>query len=59
MVEAGEAGGELGPTLDRSRIPLSRWVLVEPVLILLVAGAVAFVVMALMLPVFDINEVIQ
>lgn len=33
--------------------------LIEPVLILLVGGAVGFVVLALILPIFEINEVIQ
>lgn len=68
VVEVGEQSGSLDQALinlaeeydgeiDRTiRTMLS---LMEPMLIILVGGAIGFIVLALLLPIFDLNEVIQ
>jgi type II secretory pathway component PulF len=68
VVAIGEQSGELDQSLlelaedyeseiDRSVRAIVS--MIEPLLIILVGGVVGFIVMALLLPIFEINEVIQ
>ncbi len=68
VVAVGEQSGELDRSLlelaedyeseiDRSVQAIVS--MIEPLLIILVGGVVGFIVMALLLPIFEINEVIQ
>jgi type IV pilus assembly protein PilC len=64
MITVGEEGGELEEAMDEVATAYEREVeqsvkvvlsLLEPVLILLVGGVVAFIVFAMLLPIFDIG----
>ena len=68
LIASGEAGGELSAMLDRAAAAQEQEVetlvtalaaLFEPLLILLMGGMVLTIVMAILLPVFDLNQLIQ
>lgn len=68
VVAVGESSGELDQSLlelaGDYEVELDRSVrtlvsMIEPILIIVVGGVVGFIVLALLLPIFEINEVIQ
>lgn len=68
VVAVGEQSGTLDQVLidlareyesDVERLLSSLVSMLEPLLIIVVGGAVGFIVMALLLPIFELNEVIQ
>jgi type IV pilus assembly protein PilC len=68
VVAVGEESGSLDQALielaqeydaEVERTLTTLVSMLEPALIILVGGAVGFIVMALLLPIFELNEVIQ
>ena len=68
MIASGEASGRLVEMLDRAADTQERQLLhtvaalvglMEPLLILLMGGLVLVIVIAIMLPIFNINQLIQ
>jgi general secretion pathway protein F len=68
MIASGEATGELGEMLERcaetvsaetERRALTLTGLLEPLLILLMGATVLFIVVAVMLPIIDINQLVR
>lgn len=68
LISSGEASGQLGEMLDRAASDQERETdslitgamsLFEPLMILLMAAAVGFIIFSILLPIFNINELIQ
>jgi general secretion pathway protein F len=68
LIASGETSGQLGPMLLRGSESLSReletWAttlaaLLEPLLILLMGAIVLFIVLATLLPIFEMNQLIR
>ena len=68
MIASGEVSGQLVEMLDRAAEAQERHLLhktaalvglLEPVMILVMGGLVLVIVLAIMLPIFDINQLIQ
>jgi general secretion pathway protein F len=68
MIASGEATGELSDMLERSAATLSQEVerrtlalttLLEPVLILIMGGIVLMIVLAVLLPIIEINQLVK
>ncbi len=68
MVAVGEKSGRLEEMLEKAAAALDEEIsvhvdtaasLVEPVMILLMAGVVLFVVLAIMIPIFEMNRLVQ
>jgi general secretion pathway protein F len=68
MIAVGERSGELEEMLSRSADALDEEVrgnvevmasVLEPAMILLMAGVVLFVVLAVLLPVFEMNQLVR
>lgn len=68
LIASGETSGRLDVMLERAAQTQSRelenWVsilttLLEPVLILIMGGIVLFIVLAILLPIFDMNQLIK
>ena len=68
LVASGERSGELAPMLERSADHLERnysdWLeaaigLIQPLMILAVGGLVLMIVLAILLPIFDINQLVS
>ena len=68
MVASGEASGRLAPMLDKSAQAMERELesrltmlvgMFEPLMILLMGGMVFTIVLAILLPIFDLNELIK
>ncbi|MDH3467359.1 MAG: type II secretion system F family protein, partial [Gammaproteobacteria bacterium] len=68
MVASGEASGRLAPMLDKSAQAMERELesrlsmlvgMFEPIMILLMGGVVFTIVLAILLPIFDLNELIK
>ena len=67
MVASGEQSGRLGEMLDKAATALERELesriavlvgLFEPVMILIMGGVVLVIVLAILLPIFDLNQII-
>lgn len=67
MVASGEQSGRLGEMLDKAANALERELesriavlvgLFEPVMILIMGGVVLVIVLAILLPIFDLNQII-
>ncbi|NOZ10623.1 MAG: type II secretion system inner membrane protein GspF [Gammaproteobacteria bacterium] len=68
MVSSGEASGKLGEMLDKAASTQERELeariavmvgIFEPVMILVMGGIVMLIVLAILLPIFDINQLVQ
>jgi general secretion pathway protein F len=68
LIASGEATGKLDQMLERAAAAQTRelenWVraltaLIEPVLILVMGGIVLFIVLAILLPIFEMNQLIK
>ena len=68
MIASGEASGRLGEMLERNAVQQARELerriaafvaLLEPVLILAMGGIVLAIVMAILLPIFELNSIIR
>lgn len=68
LIAAGESGGNLDSMLGRAADAQDRELstatalllgILEPALILLMGGVVLFVVMAILLPIFDLNQLVR
>lgn len=68
LVASGERSGELAPMLERSAEHLERnyadWLeaaigLIQPLMILAVGALVLMIVLAILLPIFDINQLVS
>ena len=68
MIASGEAGGELGGMLQRIAQDQEREIqalvrvglgLLEPLMLLLMGGAVLFIVLAILLPILNLNQLIS
>jgi general secretion pathway protein F len=68
LIASGEASGKLEEMLERAAINQEREIetmiaavlgLFEPMLILLMGGVVLIIVLAILLPIFDLNQLIQ
>ncbi len=68
MIASGEASGRLAEMLDRTSLQQTRELerrvgamvaLLEPVLILVMGGVVLVIVMAILLPIFELNTIIR
>ncbi len=68
LIASGEASGKLEEMLERSAINQEREIetliaavlgLFEPLLILLMGGIVLIIVLAILLPIFDLNQLVQ
>lgn len=68
MIASGEATGELPEMLERSALQLSQEVerrtlamttLLEPILILVMGGIVLLIVLAVLLPIIEINQLVK
>lgn len=68
LIASGEAGGKLEQMLDRAAENQERELesltgmflgLFEPLLILLMGGVVMVIVLAILLPVFELNQLVQ
>ena len=68
MIASGEAGGELGSMLHRIAQDQEREIqalvrvglgLLEPLMLLLMGGAVLFIVLAILLPIMNLNQLIS
>jgi len=68
LIASGEASGKLEEMLERAAINQEREIetmiaavlgLFEPLLILLMGGVVLIIVLAILLPIFDLNQLVQ
>ena len=68
LIANGEASGDLGGMLERAAVHQEREVetlvgalmgLFEPLLILVMGGVVLIIVLAILLPIFEINQLVQ
>ncbi|HRL21188.1 MAG TPA: type II secretion system F family protein, partial [Alcaligenes sp.] len=68
LIASGEKTGELAPMLDRAATTLSAELerraltltaLLEPLMILLMGGLVLMIVLAVMLPIIEMNQLVQ
>jgi general secretion pathway protein F len=68
MIASGEASGRLGEMLERTATQQARELerrigafvaLLEPLLILAMGGIVLVIVMAILLPIFELNSIIR
>lgn len=68
IVASGEASGQLGPALSRAADELDRELdavtsamvaLVEPLVLLLMGGIVLMMVLAILLPIINLNDLVQ
>jgi general secretion pathway protein F len=68
LIASGEASGKLEEMLERAAINQEREIetliaavlgLFEPMLILLMGGVVLVIVLAILLPIFDLNQLVQ
>lgn len=68
LIASGEAGGRLGPMLDQSARQQSQMMqqrlavltgLLEPLLILAMGAVVLVIVLAILLPIFEMNQLIK
>jgi general secretion pathway protein F len=68
LIASGEAGGELGPMLARAATLQERALqntvalllgVFEPALILTMGGAVLVIVLAILLPIFELNQLVK
>jgi general secretion pathway protein F len=68
MIASGEASGRLGEMLERTAVQQARELerriaafvaLLEPLLILAMGGVVLVIVMAILLPIFELNSIIR
>lgn len=68
LIASGEKTGELAPMLDRAagtlsaeleRRALAMTALLEPLMILLMGGLVLMIVLAVMLPIIEMNQLVQ
>ena len=68
MIASGEASGRLGEMLERTAVQQARELerriaafvaLLEPLLILAMGGIVLLIVMAILLPIFELNTIIR
>ena len=68
LIASGEKTGELAPMLDRAattlsteleRKALTMTALLEPLMILLMGGLVLLIVLAVMLPIIEMNQLVQ
>ena len=67
-IASGESSGKLEEMLERAAINQEREIetliaavlgLFEPLLILLMGGVVLIIVLAILLPIFDLNQLVQ
>ncbi|MFP5357584.1 MAG: type II secretion system F family protein, partial [Gammaproteobacteria bacterium] len=68
LIASGESSGQLDEMLDRAADTQEREVetlvaalmgVFEPVLILAMGGVVLLIVLAILLPIFDLNQLVQ
>jgi len=68
MVASGEASGQLGEMLEKAATVMERELearvavlvgLFEPFMILFMGGVVLMIVLAILLPIFDLNQLIR
>jgi general secretion pathway protein F len=68
MIASGEASGRLGELLERAAAQQARELdrrvaafvtLLEPLLILAMGGIVLVIVLAILLPIFELNQIIR
>ncbi len=68
LIASGEASGKLEEMLERAAINQEREIetliaailgMFEPMLILLMGGVVLIIVLAILLPIFDLNQLVQ
>jgi general secretion pathway protein F len=68
LIASGEASGKLEEMLERAAINQEREIetmiatvlgLFEPLLILVMGGVVLIIVLAILLPIFDLNQLVQ
>ena len=68
LIASGEQSGTLDEMLERAAINQERefsglvagmMAILEPVMILLMGGAVLFIVLAILLPIFDLNNLVR
>ncbi|MEK8090182.1 type II secretion system inner membrane protein GspF [Thermithiobacillus plumbiphilus] len=68
LIGSGEASGQLGPLLsraaDQQRRELEGWVgaltaLLEPMMILTMGGVVLTIVLAILMPIFEMNQLVK
>ena len=68
LIASGEASGNLEDMLDRAATNQEREVeslvstllgMFEPLLILIMGGVVLIIVLAILLPIFDLNQLVQ
>ena len=68
LIASGEASGKLEGMLERAAINQEREIetmiaavlgLFEPLLILLMGGVVLIIVLAILLPIFDLNQLVK
>ena len=67
LVQAGEASARLGPMTDRAAVLAEGWlrterkrltVIIEPASMVIVGGVVLVIVLAILLPVFDMQSLV-
>jgi general secretion pathway protein F len=68
MIASGEASGRLGELLERAAVQQARSLerrvaafvaLLEPLLILAMGGVVLVIVLAILLPIFELNQIVR
>jgi general secretion pathway protein F len=68
LIASGEAGGNLAEMLERAAINQEREVetrigmlvgLFEPILILVMGGIVLTIVLAVLMPIFELNQLVK
>jgi general secretion pathway protein F len=68
MIASGEASGRLGELLERAAVQQARSLerriaafvaLLEPLLILAMGGMVLVIVLAILLPIFELNQIVR
>ncbi len=68
LIASGESSGKLEEMLERAAINQEREIetliaallgLFEPLLILFMGGVVLIIVLAILLPIFDLNQLVQ
>ena len=68
MIKVGERSGELEPMLERAADAYEREVanslaqltsLLEPLMTLMMAGLIVFMILAVLMPIFQLNQLVQ
>jgi general secretion pathway protein F len=68
MIASGEASGRLGEMLERTAVQQARELerriaafvaLLEPLLIIAMGGIVLAIVLAILLPIFELNQIVR